>query len=126
VDPYGLDLSEPLVALAKKRLPDHTHHLFVGNAWTWTPPQAFDFVRTELVYVPNDLHRDYVKRILDQYLRPGGTLIAAEYLNKTNSSTTLGIDRYLSDLGFMVEDVKLGLRDGVEGARIAVVKSSWG
>jgi len=35
--PYGLDISEKLVRLAKQRLPRYTSNLFVGNAWSWNP-----------------------------------------------------------------------------------------
>ena len=57
IDPYGLDVSAPLVELAKQRLPRFADHFFVGNSFTWLPPRRFDFVRTELVYVPGDYER---------------------------------------------------------------------
>lgn len=43
------------------------------------PPQMFDYVRTELIYVSDDLHRSYVSCILNRYISPGGRLLAAEY-----------------------------------------------
>lgn len=52
VEPYGLDYSPNLAALARRRLPHWADRIFVGNGADWTPPQRFDFVRTELVYVP--------------------------------------------------------------------------
>ncbi len=52
IEPYGLDFSEKLVEMAKSRLSEHASNLFVGNALTWEPPKRFDFVRTELGYVP--------------------------------------------------------------------------
>ena len=33
VTPYGLDLSDKLVAMAKTRLPQFADNLFVGNGW---------------------------------------------------------------------------------------------
>ena len=77
--PYGLDVSAPLVELAKQRLPAFVSHLFVGNAYDWTPTRTFDFVRTELVYVPAGYERDYVVRLFQQVVAPGGCLLIANY-----------------------------------------------
>src|SRR5437764_202255 len=44
LDPYGVDHSARLIALAQQRLPRWADHFFVGNAWEWTPPRRFDFV----------------------------------------------------------------------------------
>jgi SAM-dependent methyltransferase len=46
--PYGLDFSEALVAVARQRLPQYAHHLFVGNAWDWSPPEQFDYLSHSL------------------------------------------------------------------------------
>jgi hypothetical protein len=39
----------------------------------------FDFVRTELVYVPDTLRRQYVERLLDRVVAPGGLVIVCSY-----------------------------------------------
>src|SRR6185437_3558758 len=74
--PWGLDISAKLVALARRRLPDDAQNVFVGNAWSWTPPRRFDAVRTELVYVPKPLRQRFVERLSDRYLSDGGLLLA--------------------------------------------------
>ena len=79
IEPYGLDLVPALVELARRRLPAWAHCIFLGNALTWRPPQRFDFVRTELVYVPAERRRDYVERLLAEVVRPGGRLILCGY-----------------------------------------------
>jgi SAM-dependent methyltransferase len=79
IDPYGVDISERLLDLARGRLPEYAGRLFRGNAFYWTPPRRFDFVRTELVYVPGDYEREYVQRLLDEFLNPGGRLLVANY-----------------------------------------------
>jgi SAM-dependent methyltransferase len=79
LEPYGLDISEKLVALARQRLPHWRERLFVGNAYVWEPPMRFDFVRTELVYVPATLRRRYAERLLDRVVAPGGLLLACSY-----------------------------------------------
>ncbi len=89
IEPYGLDISEKLIALAKQRLPPYANRLFVGNAFTWQPPCRFDFVRTELVYVPADLEAQYLKFLLKNHLAPGGKLLVANY----GEGVTDGLER---------------------------------
>jgi SAM-dependent methyltransferase len=79
VEPYGLDISEKLADLARRRLPQWRERILVGNALCWEPPARFDFVRTELVYVPDTLRRQYTERLLDRVVAPGGRLILCSY-----------------------------------------------
>ncbi|MDQ2752155.1 MAG: class I SAM-dependent methyltransferase, partial [Bacteroidota bacterium] len=122
IDPYGLDLSEKLITLAKERLPHFAYHLYVGNAWTWIPPQTFDYVRTELVYVPLELHQQFVSNLLERYLNPYGRLLVAEYRGRQQTESAITIDSYLSNLGFPVKCIKVGVLDGVEQTRVAVIE----
>jgi SAM-dependent methyltransferase len=66
IEPYGLDLPPAVVELARRRLPQCADRIFHGNALTWEPPRRFDFVRTELVYVPADRQRELVERLLQE------------------------------------------------------------
>ncbi len=122
ITPYGLDLSAKLVALARQRLPDYANQMYVGNAWDWAPPQTFDYVRTELVYVPDELHRAYLTRLLDKFLSPGGKLLVAEYRSRTNTAPALSIDTDLEQLGFAVQATRIGSDGGREQTRVAVVE----
>lgn len=79
IEPYGLDISHKLADLARRRLPDWKDRIFTGNAYLWSPPFPFDFVRTELVYVPNHLRQRYVGRLIEKMVAPGGYLIACSY-----------------------------------------------
>lgn len=79
IDPYGLDLSPKLVEMAQKRLPQYTDHLFVANGFYWAPPRKFDFVRTELIYVPSEYEREFVERLVEQFVALGGRLLVASY-----------------------------------------------
>jgi hypothetical protein len=79
IEPYGLDISAKLAELARQRLPEWRERIFVGNALTWEPPIRFDFVRTELVYVPTTLRRKYAERLLDRFVAPGGRLLICSY-----------------------------------------------
>jgi SAM-dependent methyltransferase len=79
VEPYGLDISEKLVALARQRLPQWRDRIFTGNALEWYPPLRFDFVRTEMVYVPRHQRHLYAKRLLSRFVAPGGVLVVCSY-----------------------------------------------
>ncbi len=122
LEPFGLDISGPLVALARERLPVHAGNIVTGNALAWDPPRQFDYVRTELVYVPDELRAAYVRRLLDRFLAPGGRLLTAEY----TSTAPLAVDRELRSLGFLVESSLPGYLDGVEKTLIAVVRKPVG
>jgi SAM-dependent methyltransferase len=79
IEPFGLDLVPVLAELARRRLPRWADRIFVGNALTWEPPRRFDFVRTELVYVPDERRAAYVRRLLEQVVASGGRLILCGY-----------------------------------------------
>jgi SAM-dependent methyltransferase len=119
--PYGLDFSEKMVALARQRLPKYADNIFVGNAWNWLPPRRFSFVRTELVYVPDELHRAYISSLLDLYLEPGGKLLVAEYWGRVEGKPGPNVGSYLSGMGFAPETEVSGSWQGVEQTRVAVL-----
>jgi SAM-dependent methyltransferase len=79
IEPYGLDLAPALVELGRRRLPQWSDRLFLGNALTWEPPRRFDFVRTELVYVPAGRRRELVERLLTRVVASKGRLILCGY-----------------------------------------------
>ncbi|MBN1436305.1 MAG: methyltransferase domain-containing protein [Sedimentisphaerales bacterium] len=124
IDPWGLDLSERLVGWAKERLGNHKEKLFVGNGLFWEPPRLFDYVRTELCYVPNECVHSYIERILNEYLTPGGKLLVAEYRSRGQSSSGPWVDDNLRELGFAVESCVGGFWQSQELTRVAMVCSS--
>jgi trans-aconitate methyltransferase len=73
---YGLELSPALVAAARNRAPDLANRIFEGNILDWIPPHRFTFVHTGLEYVPSHRQSWLVRRLLDEFLEPGGRLIA--------------------------------------------------
>jgi SAM-dependent methyltransferase len=79
IEAFGLDISEKLADLARRRLAPWRERIFVGNALFWEPPRRFDFVRTELVYVPPSRRREYSERLLERFVAPGGRLILCSY-----------------------------------------------
>jgi len=81
IEPYGLDLSDKLIGMAMERLPKYAGNFFVGNGFTWLPPRRFDYVRTELVYVPLELEGQYVEFLIEHHLTDEGRLLIANYMD---------------------------------------------
>jgi SAM-dependent methyltransferase len=103
VEPFGLELAPRLNELARARLPQWADRIFDGNALTWEPPQRFDFVRTELVYVPDGRRERYVRRLLAAVVSPGGRLIACGYGSPRSGVPTEPVGAILRGLGFTPE-----------------------
>jgi len=78
--PHGIDLVPELVELARRRFPEARESFEVVNAFYWSPTQQYDFVRTNLEYVPQT---DWIPFIRRQYeaVAPGGRLILSHYRN---------------------------------------------
>jgi len=123
IEPYGVDYSPKLAALARQRLQGFAENIFVGNAWDWQPPLRFDYVRTEVCYVPMNLAAAYISRLLADFLVPGGKLLVAQYRSRREDLSGDWIDDYLSRLGFSVRGSKSGFSgDGLELTRVAVLQ----
>jgi SAM-dependent methyltransferase len=122
VTPFGLDIGGKLIGLAKQRLPRFADNLYTGNAWDWAPPRAFDFVRTELVYVPPVLRKRYVARLLSEFVAPGGRLLVAEYRSHNHPYQTPWADAALRRWGFTVAFARPGSWEGKELTRVAVIE----
>ena len=103
IEPYGLELVSALAELARGRLPQWADRIFVGNALTWEPPWRFDFVRTELVYVPDERRPAYVRRLLDHVVAPGGRLILCGYGSPRSGVPTDPVRRDARAYGFASE-----------------------
>jgi SAM-dependent methyltransferase len=88
IEPYGVDFSAELLELARKRLPQWSDRLFLGNAFDWEPPPSYDFVRTHLEYVPRKRQAALIRRLLERVVIPGGRLIIGTF----NQPKALGED----------------------------------
>jgi SAM-dependent methyltransferase len=75
IEPYGLDISPGLAALARRRLPAWADRIWVGNAWDWEPPRRFDVVHAMPDVVPDHLRRPWLDRMVARFLLPGGRLV---------------------------------------------------
>jgi GNAT superfamily N-acetyltransferase/SAM-dependent methyltransferase len=123
VIPSGLDLSEKLIDLAKARLPRYKGNLRVGNAMYWKAlnPPRFDYVHSEIVYVPESLQRRYVERLIDSYLKADGRLLLTEYRSRKDPPDKPWIDTTLADWDIRVERSVSGFYDGNEVTRVFVI-----
>jgi SAM-dependent methyltransferase len=108
IEPYGLDLSQKLIELAIHRLPQYKDNFFIGNALTWLPPRRFDFVRTELIYVPSEHERQYVAFLLENHVNADGRLLVANY---GEGLTQQDIERGIMKGSHATSDILLHLRE---------------
>jgi SAM-dependent methyltransferase len=99
VEPYGLDFSPRLVELARARLPGLADRIFLGDALEWEPPRRFDFVRTELVYAPEERRRELVERLLERVVERGGRLIVCGYGSPRSGLPTDPVRRLVRAFG---------------------------
>lgn len=84
IEPYGLEVIPSLAELARRRLPLWADRIHTGNVMAWDPPRGYDFVRSELGYVPDHRRPDLVSRLLDRFVLPGGRLIMCSYGSTTS------------------------------------------
>ena len=79
IEPYGVDISEKLADLARRRYPAWAERISVGNALYWRPDHRFDLVRSGLDIVPLPRWRDLVEHLLRDVVAPDGRLIVCDY-----------------------------------------------
>jgi len=75
VEPYGVDISWRIAALARHRLPHWRDRIFVGNAIDWDPPRRFDIVQIGIDEVPPRRRRELVERVRRDFLATNGKLV---------------------------------------------------
>jgi hypothetical protein len=122
IEPYGLDISEALVRLARRRYPRWADRLQVGNATDWRPPRRFDFVRTELVYAPPRLRPALVERLASTFVVPGGRLIVCSYGSaKRAKPKAEAVGDVLRGWGHEV----VGETEGADSNGVVFVRVAW-
>jgi hypothetical protein len=80
-------------------------------------------VRTELLYVPENLGENFVRRSLQLFVKPEGKLLMAEYRSRKDNQPKPWIDEILAEWNLKVDDCQSGYYDGKELTRIAVIKN---
>jgi SAM-dependent methyltransferase len=118
--PYGVDLSERLIALARARLSEYAENLFCANAFDWVPPRRFDYVQTELCRVPAAVRTQYPERLLEGFVTTGGRLLIAEYRSTIDDHALPWVDEGLNRSGFPIGGHVSGFgQRGLELTRVA-------
>ena len=115
VEPYGLDLSERMAALARRRCPQWADRIWVGNVMSWEPPRRFHFVRTGLEYVPPPRRGELVSRLVERFVVPGGRLLVG-----TDIADGIGVAEAVAQAGHDVGGEILGEVDD-KGGRVRLV-----
>ncbi len=122
IEPYGLDLIASLAELARRRLPQWAERIHHGNAMTWESPMKYDYVRSELVYVPSERRPDLVARLLNRFVVPGGRAILCSYGSSRRPEPKVEpIAEQLAGWGFRVVGEATGLAEN----GVALVGVAW-
>ena len=115
--PYGVDLGEALIGLARDRLPDHAANFVVADAWTWRPSRRWTFVYSLLDLSPVELRCEYVWRLYG-WVAPGGRLIVGSYGSRIRNEAPEPLAELLGQCGLDV----VGCSEGGEGP---VTRFAW-
>ena len=121
VIPYGLDIGHKLIELSKKRLQQYACNFFQGNIINWEPPFKFDYVRTELVYVPEEYRKSFINRLLNKYVKSNGKLILCEYRSAKDDPKKPWIDSDIKKFGYKIAGIKSGFFKGKELSRVVSI-----
>jgi hypothetical protein len=100
--PCGLDQGARLVGLARQRLPQRADHFWVGNAWDWSPSRRFRYVYTLTDYVPKPFLREYLVRVMRDFVEEDGRLIVGAYGSMSRGEPAQDVTRLLSGFGFPI------------------------
>jgi SAM-dependent methyltransferase len=101
LEPFGVDHSAALIAEARRRHPQWTDRLWVGNAVDWVPPAGlrFDVVHTLLDLVPEAARARLVHHLLAATVKEGGRLLVSNYVPENDHRRASTV---LRALGFTV------------------------
>jgi hypothetical protein len=86
IEPYGLDIVQEFVDLAKHRLPHWSERIHLGNIRYWQPAgERFDFALIRPEYAPASRRLEMVRHVIDRVLKLGGRLIVLAGNEETES-----------------------------------------
>jgi hypothetical protein len=111
---YGVEISEGLIELARKRLPHWHDRFFHGNSFYWKPEQRFDYVHIGgLGQVPEDDRLLFFNHLMDNYLVDSGRLIIGPYwyesddpngnIDSRNLSEKLIVESGITPTGYIIK-----------------------
>jgi SAM-dependent methyltransferase len=95
---HGLDISEELIELAKRRVPRWKDRFSIGNALHWMPEKKFRYVLVkELDYVPRSRRKEFFLHLLNDIVEPGGRLILGPWTEPVGAP---GIEEETTSWGY--------------------------
>jgi SAM-dependent methyltransferase len=103
LEPFGVDIGPRLIDSARQRLPEFAANFWVAEASDWQPPRRFRYVYTLADCVPESSLRDYVFRLLERAVEPGGRLIVGSYGSRSRAEPPLEIADLLESFGLDLE-----------------------
>jgi SAM-dependent methyltransferase len=106
--PHGIDIGPRLVEEAKRWHPGLEGNFHVANGWDWRPRRRFRYVYSLYDCVPEDLLADYVRRLLERVVAPGGRLIVGAYGSRSAGTPPFAIAGFLAANGFAVAGLARG------------------
>jgi SAM-dependent methyltransferase len=116
--PFGVDWGAKLIERARNRLPEFRDNFFVGNAWDWTPRKMFGYVYSLYDCVPLEYLEEYVHRLLNRMVAPGGRLILGAYGSRSGRMPPFGITAFLKSKDFIVAGT-------AQGGNPPIAKFAW-
>jgi hypothetical protein len=75
IEPYGLEISDRMARVARRRLPHWADRITVGNVAVHLPARAFDLVHLALDCVPPPDRAGLVAHVRRRFLAPGGRIV---------------------------------------------------
>ena len=102
LEPYGLDASSELIALARQRFSGFEDHFYIANAWRWEPSRRFEFVYTLYDNVPLNYLAEYIRQLLGNVVAADGRLIVGSYGSRTRREPAFGVGEFMKNAGFSV------------------------
>jgi SAM-dependent methyltransferase len=102
IRPFGIDFIPELIDCARARHPGREDAFEVANAFHWRPGRRYDYVRTNLEYVPVADRRKFLNRLRDRAVAPGGRLIVAAYWPE-RTAEPVEVPAVIGALGFRID-----------------------
>ena len=99
ITPHGLDLGAKLIGMAKGRLPEFSGNFHVGNVWEWQPPMRYDYVYMLWDCLPQSRLAEGIRRLLRDFLTPGGRLILGSYGSRSRKEEAFDIAEFVRKMG---------------------------
>ncbi len=121
ITPYGIDLSEKLINVAKTRLPKFADNFVAGSAMHWNSPIKYDYVRTELGYALEEVQEQYLQRLFSSYVAPSGKILLTEYRSKKQNPKEPWMNEKIDRWQMYIAGRASGFYEGKELLRVLVL-----